>query len=291
MRHGSRDVPEDVAHARAVPRAHLLRAEATEAYEALGVTGFDGYFASRAAAMGPVPAEVVIATFFNFNPDVVRQAIPAAWQVATPRQLVDARFAAADAALRRALGTAVEGEDVAQAADPGSHRRRGLPARGPSAVRRPVQPGVARGASRRAVARHLAAARVPRRRAPRRTGRRGSQWHRRPRLPRRLRRGSPCLAPDELEVGPTTPGTPRCRASPLAGSCRTTAPSPPRERPCASTSRTAPTCSPWRRGRRWAQTDATAAGPRAPAQPSDRRGRGLGVHQAPLISTACGHRS
>ena len=49
-----------------------------------GVTGFDGYFASRAAPMGPVPAEVVIATFFNFNPEVVRHAIPAAWTSATP---------------------------------------------------------------------------------------------------------------------------------------------------------------------------------------------------------------
>ena len=52
--------------------------EATAAYEALGVEGFRGYFASRAAPMGPVPAEVVIATFFNFNPEVVRDAIPGA---------------------------------------------------------------------------------------------------------------------------------------------------------------------------------------------------------------------
>ena len=51
--------------------------EATAAYEALGVKGFDGYFASRAAPMGAVPAEVVIATFFNFNPEIVRHAIPA----------------------------------------------------------------------------------------------------------------------------------------------------------------------------------------------------------------------
>src|SRR5438552_1203371 len=43
--------------------------EATERYVALGLEGQVGYFASRAAPMGPVGAEVVIATFFNFNPD------------------------------------------------------------------------------------------------------------------------------------------------------------------------------------------------------------------------------
>ncbi|MGH9276147.1 MAG: SCO6745 family protein [Acidimicrobiales bacterium] len=91
--------------------------EAASAYEALGVTGRDGYFASRAAAMGAVPAEVVIATFFNFNPDLVRHAIPAAWEAASPHQLVEARAGAADAALRRALGDVVDGAEVARAAE------------------------------------------------------------------------------------------------------------------------------------------------------------------------------
>ena len=67
--------------------------EATAAYEALGVQGFDGYFASRAAPMGAVPAEVVVATFFNFNPEVVHQAIPKAWASASPEQLLEARLA------------------------------------------------------------------------------------------------------------------------------------------------------------------------------------------------------
>ncbi len=91
--------------------------EAAAAYEALGVMGFDGYFASRAAAMGAAPAEVVIATFYNFNPDLVRQAIPRAWDVATPQQLVVARLGAADAALRRALGDGADGPEVARAAE------------------------------------------------------------------------------------------------------------------------------------------------------------------------------
>ena len=37
--------------------------------------------------MGAVPAEVVIATFYNFSPDLVRRAIPEAWALATPDQV------------------------------------------------------------------------------------------------------------------------------------------------------------------------------------------------------------
>jgi hypothetical protein len=91
--------------------------EATAAYEALGVEGSNGYFASRAAPMGAVPAEVVMATFFNFNPAVVRQAIPGAWEATTPQQLLAARLHAADTALRRATGSALDGADVARAAE------------------------------------------------------------------------------------------------------------------------------------------------------------------------------
>jgi hypothetical protein len=90
--------------------------EATAAYEALGVHGFDGYFASRAAPMGSVPAEVVVATFFNFNPAVVHHALPAAWEATTPAALLDARLRGADAALRRAVGAPLDDKAVARAA-------------------------------------------------------------------------------------------------------------------------------------------------------------------------------
>ena len=81
--------------------------EAAEAYAALGVVGRAGYFASRAAPMGAVGAGVVVSTFFNFNPDLVHDALHGAWQVAAPGALVDARLRAADAAFRRLLGNAV----------------------------------------------------------------------------------------------------------------------------------------------------------------------------------------
>ena len=79
--------------------------EADERYVAAGLEpGQMGYFASRGAALGPVSAEVIIATFFNFWPGLVRPVIPKAWSRATPEQLLAARLDAADAALRRGLG-------------------------------------------------------------------------------------------------------------------------------------------------------------------------------------------
>ena len=88
------------------------------AYEAVGLRGRPmGYFASRAAAMGPVPADVVIATFFNFNPKLIRRAIPDAWALATPGAILGARLDAADISLRKAWGDGVNSPEVAEAAE------------------------------------------------------------------------------------------------------------------------------------------------------------------------------
>jgi hypothetical protein len=92
-------------------------AEAFDAYAALGITSRRmGYFSSRAAPMGAVPAEVVIATFFNFEPALVRKSIPAAWRIAGPKMLTTARRNAADAALRRLLGDAIDSREMDEAA-------------------------------------------------------------------------------------------------------------------------------------------------------------------------------
>ena len=91
--------------------------EAGDAYQRIGLSGRRmGYFASRAAAMGPVPADVVIATFFNFFPALVRRAIPAAWERASPQAVLDARRGAADTALRRMLGPTVDSAEMTEAA-------------------------------------------------------------------------------------------------------------------------------------------------------------------------------
>ncbi len=92
--------------------------EAADAYVRLGIAGQAGYFASRAAPMGAVTADVVVSTFFNFNPELVHAAIPAAWEVATPVALVRARFTAVDAAYRRLLGEDVlVSEEMQRAAE------------------------------------------------------------------------------------------------------------------------------------------------------------------------------
>ena len=75
--------------------------EAAEEYSKVGLAPEHHYFASRAAPMGPVPAEVVIATFFNFNPDMVREVIPAAWATADPAAIQAGRMRAASAVLAR----------------------------------------------------------------------------------------------------------------------------------------------------------------------------------------------
>jgi hypothetical protein len=83
-------------------------AEGSEEYAAIGLEpGRMGYFASRAAPMGAVPAEVVIATFFNFYPELVRGVIPKAWTLASPETVLGARLRAVDRSLQRMLGADV----------------------------------------------------------------------------------------------------------------------------------------------------------------------------------------
>ncbi|MFF5990235.1 SCO6745 family protein [Prauserella flavalba] len=87
--------------------------EADEAYAAIGLPqGRLRYFAGRGAPLGPVGPEVVAATFYNFNPELVARHIPRAWTIASPETIVGARFEAAGAALRRLLGSELAGSDT-----------------------------------------------------------------------------------------------------------------------------------------------------------------------------------
>jgi hypothetical protein len=99
--------------------------ETRQRTDALGLKGgWMSYFGTRAAPLGPVPAEVVTALFYNFHPDMVRRAIPDAWSLATPEALVEARLAAVDEGLRRLLGPAVSSAAVAEAAELASEAAR-----------------------------------------------------------------------------------------------------------------------------------------------------------------------
>ncbi|MFB4278982.1 hypothetical protein ACBJ59_27085 [Nonomuraea sp. MTCD27] len=76
--------------------------EASSRYTKLGLTGMSGYFTSRSAPFGRASAELVIATFYNFCPTLVRQSLHDAWTIVSPEQVLQARYEAAEEALRRA---------------------------------------------------------------------------------------------------------------------------------------------------------------------------------------------
>lgn len=88
------------------------------------------YFAARAAAMGPVGAGVVTATFYNFSPSLVAHMIPRAWSLASPEQVLAARLDAARASLTRLLGDAASSDAVPELAGLLREATEGLPAEG-----------------------------------------------------------------------------------------------------------------------------------------------------------------
>src|SRR5215510_3497672 len=74
------------------------------------------YFAARSAPMGAVPVEVAISGAFGFHPDKVRRYIPAAWELATPEQILDTQRQAVDVALTRLLGDWISSPDAKEIA-------------------------------------------------------------------------------------------------------------------------------------------------------------------------------
>lgn len=100
--------------------------ESRAALDELGFRGFwMGYFAARSAPLGVVPAEVVTAIFYNFTPERVAKALPAAWELASPADALRTRQESAVAALRRYGVT--DDEAVRTAADLAAKAARGAP--------------------------------------------------------------------------------------------------------------------------------------------------------------------
>jgi len=83
---------------------------AKDAFEQAGLRGFwRGYFAGRAAPIGPVGPAPVVAAFFSFAPGMVSRALPAIWDLITPADALAVRLSGAAAALTGLLGlTAAE---------------------------------------------------------------------------------------------------------------------------------------------------------------------------------------
>lgn len=93
--------------------------EVREAAEGLGLRGYwAGYFALRAAPLGPVPASVVTSCFYVFHPDRAAAALPDAWTLASPQHVLRAREQAMDAAMTGFFGPDVcASDELAEAAD------------------------------------------------------------------------------------------------------------------------------------------------------------------------------
>jgi len=99
--------------------------------KSVGYRGFwMGYFAGRAAPLGPVGAELVHAIFYNFSFDRVARAVPAAWAFAAPEEALDARLRGSVAAVRRSVGSALGSMPLHDLADLAGAAVMQLPAEG-----------------------------------------------------------------------------------------------------------------------------------------------------------------
>jgi hypothetical protein len=105
--------------------------ESISEFRRAGYRGFwMGYFAGRAAPLGPVGPEVVYALFYNFSFDRVAKALPDAWTFAPANVALEARERGATAALRRQLGELAGDPRVALAADLLARAAHAAPAEG-----------------------------------------------------------------------------------------------------------------------------------------------------------------
>jgi hypothetical protein len=81
-------------------------------------TYWDGYFASRAAPLGRVPAQVVHAAFYSFADGEAARHIPSAWETIPPEASIAARERGSAASVRRILGDELAGSaGLVRAAD------------------------------------------------------------------------------------------------------------------------------------------------------------------------------
>ena len=97
----------------------FLADECNEEMAALGHrTYWDGYFASRAAPLGRVPAHVVHAAFYSFADGGSAGHIPSVWETIPPEASFAARERGSTASLRRILGDELaDSPSLARAAD------------------------------------------------------------------------------------------------------------------------------------------------------------------------------
>lgn len=101
---------------------HATLYYAPEAFEGAAALGYatderwPSYFAYRAAPLGPVGPHLVNALFYSLSPRMVERYTAPAWRTATPEQVLEARSAAVDRALRKLLGARIGSPGLREAA-------------------------------------------------------------------------------------------------------------------------------------------------------------------------------
>ncbi|MFF9489412.1 hypothetical protein [Streptomyces sp. NPDC014676] len=101
---------------------HAVLYFAPQVFEETEALGYDtgerwpSYFALRAAPLGTPGSRQVTSAFYSFSPRMVAEHIPAAWDVAAPGKVIDARTRGIDRAYRALLGARTDGPEVAEAA-------------------------------------------------------------------------------------------------------------------------------------------------------------------------------
>jgi hypothetical protein len=79
-------------------------------------TRWPSYFAWRTAPLGAAGRELATAVCYSFSPSMVAEHIPAAWQIATPADILRARLHAMDLAYRALPGELLGTPELAEAA-------------------------------------------------------------------------------------------------------------------------------------------------------------------------------
>ncbi|MFC4116030.1 SCO6745 family protein [Nonomuraea zeae] len=102
---------------------HAILYFSPQAFEEAAGLGYDvesrwpSYFAYRTAPLGPVGTRLATAAYYSFSPKTVAEHVPAAWEVASPEQVLRARMTAVDKTYRHLLGDRVAGPEVTEAAE------------------------------------------------------------------------------------------------------------------------------------------------------------------------------
>ncbi len=88
--------------------------DARDAYAAAGLEPFNqGYIAARAAPLGAVGPGTTTAAFSNFHPSLHAAAVPSAWDIVPPEQMLELRAGIVEAIFER-VGAPTDGVGEAQ---------------------------------------------------------------------------------------------------------------------------------------------------------------------------------